>query len=84
MNSMIVVPSGWVVYEITDDEVDKIVEWATAAGKGAVDAPSVAVMEALVMAGKAKRLAAIHTFNASVPDEDDEESESPFYQADPE
>lgn len=78
--NLIIVPASWVTYEVEQDLLDEV--QANYEAARLVGGPSVAVMEALVMVGKAKRVAAVHTFNAvNVPDED-EEGDSPFYKGD--
>ena len=73
-SNIIVVPSAWVAYDIGEMEIDELRKVDAVAG--GVSAPTVAVMEALVMVGRIKRVAAVHTFNAMSSEED--ESESPF------
>jgi hypothetical protein len=71
------VPAAWVTYEVIESDLKTV--WP----KGEVmnDTPPIAVMEALVMAKKAKRIAAVHTFN-TVHQEDDDEDESLFGDSD--
>lgn len=72
---IIVVPSAWVTYEVDSEDVLFLKGFRDADGD-----PPVTVLEALVMVGRARRLAAIHTFN-TVPDED-EPDESLFGEPD--
>ena len=73
--NILVVPSAWIAYEV-DEEVLGMVNDTFQR-----DIPNVAVMEALVMVGKAKRLAAVHTFNSLAGENEDEEG-SPFTEGD--
>lgn len=65
--TIIVVPSAWVTYEVDTEDVVFLKGFGNAEGD-----PPVTVLEALVMVGRARRLAAIHTFNAAQEDEHDD------------
>jgi hypothetical protein len=67
---IIVAPSAWTVYVVDDDYQELISHGSLGA------APPLAVLEALVATGRAKRVASIHTYNGI--DNDDEPASGIF------
>lgn len=79
---LMIAPSGWVVYEIKDTTEEELSQWRAVAF--ASGTPLISILEALVLTGTAKRVAAIHTFNSLAAHGDGDEADTPFYKEDEE
>lgn len=75
LTKLVTVPIGWATYEIDYDDIGVLSD----EGVFSPEYPIASIMEALVVMGKAKRLATIHSINVMAGDEDDSDDESSLF-----